>query len=368
MRQMRILFTIQGDGRGHMTQALAVQQILRDAGHQVCGILLGKQPTQAPPDFFLQKAAAPVGYYQTFAFATDKQNKAISLPATIIENVRNAPSLVRSLYFLRREITRQKPDVVLNFFEPLVGLCYALLRPRVPLVCLANQYLLLHPDYSFPPGRTFERVATQFWARLTSVGAKRRLALSLKLRSDSPSGTVVVPPLLRPEVLNRPDEGRGRFLLIYLLKSGLRDEIIAWHERHPDVELHCFTDLPADAGDKVRHNDHLTFHRVHEQKFLELMVRCGGMVATAGYQTLCEAMYYGKPLLIVPVANHYEQACNAHEAQLLGAGVAADRFDLDRFIAYLPAHRADPVPFRRWAAEAPQKIVQALEEICIKSC
>lgn len=362
MPSLRILFTIQGDGRGHMTQALAVQNILQNAGHRVCGILLGREPSDAPPEFFVRKAAAPIRYYKTFVFSTDRQNKAISSTATLLDNLRHAPALIRSLFFIRNEIRRQKPDLVLNFFEPLVGIGYKLLAPRPPLVCIANQYLLMHPDYPFPPGRFVERIATQFWARVTSLGARRLLALSLKPRSNFPSRTIVVPPLLRPEVLARPDEGRGPFWLIYLLKSGLRDEIIAWNQKHPQVELHCFTDLPPEADAEARHHPTLTFHRIDDRRFLDLMVRCGGMVATAGYQTLCEAMYYGKPILIVPVANHYEQACNAHEAALLGAGVAAGAFDLDRFLQYLPGHRTDPAPFRRWISEAPQRIVQALEQ------
>ncbi len=76
------------------------------------------------------------------------------------------------------------------------------------------------------------------------------------------------------------------------------------------------------------------------------------MAATAGYQTLCEAMYLGKPILIVPVGNHFEQACNAHEAELLGAGVAATHFDLDRFLDYIPKHKHDPDQFRAWVANA----------------
>jgi uncharacterized protein (TIGR00661 family) len=346
-----------------MTQALAVQSMLLDAGHQVCGILVGRQPTQPPPEFFVRKAAAPITYYQTFAFATDPQNKAISPSATLLRNLKDARALIRSIFDIRDEIHRHKPDVVLNFFEPLVGICYALSRPQPPLVCLANQYLLLHPDYPFPPGRWIERLATQFWAGVTSVGAKRKLALSLKPRANVPAGTVVIPPLLRPEILARTDDSNGRFLLIYLLKAGLRDEIIAWHKSHPDFEIHCFTDLAASEGDEVRFDDTLTFHRVHETKFLDLMVKSGGMVATAGYQTLSEALYFGKPLLTVPVANHFEQACNAHEAPLVGAGIAATTFDLDRFLAYLPTHRTDRSAFRRWVAQAPQRIVSTLEEV-----
>jgi uncharacterized protein (TIGR00661 family) len=359
MRKLKVLFTIQGDGRGHMTQALAVQKILHDAGHSIPAILLGRQPDQQMPEFFLNKVTAPIIRFDSFAFVADPHNKSISPLATLWQNLRHGRRFVRGLGIIRREMRHYRPDVVLNYFEPLVGIYYLLFRPRVPLACLANQYLFLHPQYPFPRGKKLERFMVQLWARVTSFRAKRLLALSLRARPDL-SRIAVIPPLLRPEILARDAESREPFLLIYLLKAGLRDEIIAWHEKHPTVELHCFTDLP-QPEDAVAHDATLFFHRINEKAFLDLMVRCNGMVATAGYQTLCEAMYYGKPILVVPVGNHYEQYCNAHEAQTIGAGLGAERFELDRFLEYLPKHV--PVPFRDWVAEAPQRILQAIEGI-----
>jgi uncharacterized protein (TIGR00661 family) len=359
MRKLKVLFTIQGDGRGHMTQALAVQKILLNAGHQIPAILLGRQPEQQVPEFFLNKAAAPIIRYDSFAFVADKQNKAISPAATILQNLRNARLFVRSLGIVRQALRKYQPDVVLNYFEPLVGIYSLLFRPRVPLACLANQYLFLHPGYSFPPGKRIERFFVRLWARVTSFRAKRLLALSLQPRADQ-SRINVIPPLLRPEVLAREPHGREPFLLIYLLKSGLREEIVSWHEKHPEVELHCFTDLP-QAEETVANDGTLFFHRISELAFLDLMARCNGIVATAGYQTLCEAMYFGKPILAVPVGNHYEQFCNAFECRTIGAGLGAERFDLDAFLEYLPKHV--PVPFRDWVAQAPERIVSAIESV-----
>ena len=366
MRKLNVLFIVQGDGRGHMTQALAIQRILLDAGHHICGILLGREPDQPIPDFFASKVTAPIVRYQSFAFFDNRANTAIDPLASFFGNLRRLPRVVSSLVLIRREIAARKPDVVVNFLEPLAGICYLLFRPGVPLACVANQYLFLHPDYEFPPGQRLDRFFIKLYARLTSFGASRRMALSLIRRPDRPTGCSVIPPLLRAEILARPVEPMRPFFLIYFLKAGLRDQIIDWHKRHPEVELHCFTDQPQDA-DAVAFDDTLTFHRISEQKFLDLMVRCRGMVATAGYQTLCEAMYYGKPILIVPVGNHFEQSCNAHEAELLGAGLGATRFNLDPFLDYVPKHSSDAERFRSWVAEAPQRVLKVIESIA-KPC
>lgn len=362
MRKLRVLFTIQGDGRGHLTQALAVQRILLDAGHSIPAILVGRQPDQDMPAFYAQKAAAPITRIDSFAFVTDKSDTRIAPLPTLLHNIRNAKRYWESLNVIRRAIARHRPDVVLNFFEPLVGICYLLYRPAAPLACVANQYLFLHPDYPFPPGKRVDRWLVQFWSRVTSIGARKRLALSLRPKTNFPTGLAVTPPLLRPEVLALTDARRESFLLVYLLRAGFRDEIISWHRRHPELPLHCFTDASQEA-ESVAFDDTLTFHRINDRAFLDLMARCNGLVATGGYQTVCEAMYCGKPILIVPVGNHFEQECNAREGEMVGAGLGASRFDLDRFGEYLPKHATDPAPFRDWVAEAPARVLAALEAV-----
>ena len=42
---MRFLFIIQGEGRGHFTQALALQQILQQKGDTLCAVIVGKVHT-----------------------------------------------------------------------------------------------------------------------------------------------------------------------------------------------------------------------------------------------------------------------------------------------------------------------------------
>ena len=44
---MKILFIIQGEGRGHLTQALSLRQMLQTEGHEVVGAMVGKNPPGA---------------------------------------------------------------------------------------------------------------------------------------------------------------------------------------------------------------------------------------------------------------------------------------------------------------------------------
>ena len=70
---------------------------------------------------------------------------------------------------------------------------------------------------------------------------------------------------------------------------------------------------------------------------------------TAGFESVCEAMYLGKPVLMVPT--HIEQACNAFDAVHAGAGVIADRFDLDALLQLSQTHQPD-LAFSHWVKQA----------------
>lgn len=39
---MKVLFIVQGEGRGHLTQAITLEEILRRNGHEVVEVLVGK--------------------------------------------------------------------------------------------------------------------------------------------------------------------------------------------------------------------------------------------------------------------------------------------------------------------------------------
>lgn len=56
------------------------------------------------------------------------------------------------------------------------------------------------------------------------------------------------------------------------------------------------------------------------------MAGCKAYASTAGFESICEAMYLGKPVLMVPA--HIEQDCNAYDAMKAGAGIISDSFDL----------------------------------------
>lgn len=355
---MKMLFIIQGEGRGHLTQALSLRQKLADEGHQVVGVLVGKSPARHIPDFFMEKINAPVYSFESPNFLPTAKNKQVNLLKSIGYNVLRLHKYTASIHYINRMIKETEADVVVNFYELLTGLTYLFCRPKAMMVCIAHQYLFLHPDFSFPKLNAVSLSLLKFFTRVTAIGATKKLALSFRKMREVPAAKmVVVPPLLRKEIINRTPR-KGNYLHGYLLNSGFSEEVKEWHAVHPEVPMHFFWDK-REAKETTKVDDTLSFHQLNDVRFVKYMANAKAYATTAGFESVCEAMYLDKPVLMVPT--HIEQACNAHDASLSGAGAVAEHFDLDALLHLSEKHRPNPV-FRHWVQQVDWLILREFRE------
>lgn len=355
---MKMLFIIQGEGRGHLTQALSLRQKLADEGHQVVGVLVGKSPARRIPDFFMEKINAPVYSFESPNFLPTAKNKQVNLLKSIGYNVLRLHKYTASIHYINRMIKETGVDVVVNFYELLTGLTYLFCRPKAMMVCIAHQYLFLHPDFSFPKLNAVSLSLLKFFTRVTAIGATKKLALSFRKMREVPADKmVVVPPLLRKEIVNKTPR-KGNYLHGYLLNSGFGEEVKEWHTAHPEVPMHFFWD-ERGAKETTKIDDTLSFHQLNDIRFVKYMANAKAYATTAGFESVCEAMYLDKPVLMVPT--HIEQACNAHDASLSGAGAVAEHFDLDALLHLSETHQPNPV-FRHWVQQADWLILREFRE------
>jgi len=287
-----------------------------------------------------------------------KNNRKVNLPATLAGIVRKIPAYWRALRTLKSVVRETQPDVIINFFEPITGLFALTCRNRPPVVAVAHQFMYEHPFYVRAPGMRVQQLGMKWFVRLVGA-ASTRLALSLYEAPDLPGKDLFVgPPILRRQLFELEPNPDGKFVLAYLLNHGYAEQIIAWHQRNPETVLHCFYDKP-DAPPEFRYDATLTFHRLDGEKFLRLMAECKFVACTAGFESLSEAAYLGKPLFLMPVENHVEQQINALDATRIGLGVADTSFNLDR-LAELP-DRLDNARFRTWLNRADLLLLQTLD-------
>jgi uncharacterized protein (TIGR00661 family) len=357
---MRYLFFVQGEGRGHMTQAIALKQILSAAGHEVIGVIIGKSPERQIPDFFYQKIATPVWAVASPNFVKNKNGKGVNLGRSLLFNLRLSKNYRQSLKFIEQKITALQPDLIINFFEPLVGIHYARTKPQIPLICIGHQYFSEHPKFKYPGHKFGQFLGMRLFTRMTSCRATLKLALSFRPWDDQAKKNLyIVPPLLRQEVYGLKPEDHN-FILVYLLNHGFIADIIAWHQKHPQTKIIIFCD---QYKPEWHSDENLILQPINDVKFLEALRTCSGFLSTAGFESLCEANYLGKPVLAVPSQKHFEQACNALDLSRSGLGLTGTSFDLDVFLKYLKEQKNCPTDFRIWVDSSAPKIIALLEKL-----
>ena len=335
-----------------------------------------------------------------------RNSKSVSNTATLLGVLGNLPKYRRIVRQLEAVVQQAQPDVIINFFEPIAAFYALTRRHRPPVVAIGHQFMFQHPGYVQTPQLRWQLLSMRIYTWLLGARATK-LALSLYAAPDLPGKRLIVgPPILRKQLFQLeskpvqfdaevgtlrggtnevghtsrpafpspdaalgdgerrsapalPANPGGSFTLVYLLNHGYADQIIAWSAKNPHTRLHCFYDKPG-APAEFQHSPSLTFHKLGGEKFLKFMAACRNVVCTAGFESVSEAAWLGKPLFLVPVENHIEQQVNAIDAQQFGLGIAEKTFNLDR-LAELP-ERLPVAKFRSWLDCAPQKLFQAIEQ------
>ena len=362
---MKYLFIVQGEGHGHLTQALALKEILTARGHEITEVLVGKSgKDQELPDFFARKIEAPVARFSSPGICLRADGKRGTLSHSIFRACRKLPDYLHSMHFLKQRIESSGADVVVNFYEILCGLTYLFLMPSLPQVCIGHQYMFLHRSFAFPMASGRRRLrALRFFTRLTCLEAAECLALSFYAQApDEKNGITVVPPLLRGEVLHRTPQP-GNHIHGYMLNSGFEKELYGWHEAHPEIPLRFYRKKKG-APEVWRADSTLSVCQPDGTSFLDSLSRCRAYATTAGFESVCEAMYLGKPVMMVPT--HVEQECNAFDAARCGAGIWSDDFDLSPLLDFSENYRPH-AQFPAWARSAAGRIATRLEQIAAGS-
>ncbi len=90
---MKVIFVIQGEGRGHLTQALALKQMLLHEGHEVVKVLVGKSKNRVIPEFFQDKIGNPIEVFDSPNFLPSKDNRKFNLLRSLTYNTLLASQL-----------------------------------------------------------------------------------------------------------------------------------------------------------------------------------------------------------------------------------------------------------------------------------
>ncbi len=344
---MKVGFIIQSEGRGHQTQALSLADILTKNGIEISFALLGTSGFVNKTSLLDNNPYFEFIYFKSPSLAYNPKTKSLSICRTLRNSFFSINDYLKSLKKIRQIINSNPPDVIINFYDFLGGIYSGFLNQKdIPVFCVGHQYLLRNKLFKHPQGHLFDRIIVNFNTYITSLGSSKMLALSFN-NFPSNGKIITVPPLLRPGI-KQLEIGNGNFYLVYLTQEELLQEIVEQIISFPNEHFVVF----ANNTKNIYLPRNVEIKKIANNDFLQAMAHCKALICTAGFESVCEAMYLGKPVFMLPIKKHYEQLCNAIDGQRSGAGLYEDNFNLTHFLNYLAQNNVNMEKNRRWINKA----------------
>lgn len=311
---MNILFGIQTTGNGHISRAQDILPRLMEMG-QVTILLSGEEKEVHLP---CHKKLRYAGL--TYEFGKDGR---ISVSKT-------ASKLQISQFFKDvQELELDQYDLILNDFEP-VSAWAAKLRKR-EVISLSHQYSFTSKNTPRPEKKNVfvESLMKHF------APSQKGLGFHFKRYDD-----FILPPVIKNDVQQLQVQEANHFT-VYL--PAYKPEFLTHlFRKHPEYDWHLFS--PQIKSYHRKGNIYL--NPTSKGAFLDSLASCQGVITAGGFELCAESMFLGKKLFSIPIANQYEQLCNAAALRELGVMTApkiGDRFhvQLTRWIEDMQAVRLE---------------------------
>lgn len=336
---MRIAYGVHGYGRGHSSRALAVLGKLMSR-HEVL-ILAGGDAWRALKDDY------PVVRIPVFKYTLGRSGKIAPLK-TILYSVPKVMDLALrgpALELVTDVLTDFAPDVVMSDSEPWTH--GAANNLRLPRISFDHFGVLVWCDWPMSGADKVRcRMEGLIYRRMMSGPADRTVIVSFYAPPPRREGVRVIGPVLR-DLVARTVPADGDYLMVYFSNGHIHFT--------PQVES-ALKELDCSAivyGTGREGDDgNLEFRPPSNTRFVEDLAGCRAVFSTAGNQLISEAMYFRKPLLVLP-EDSLEQRLSAAAIETMEIGMRTHRDTVtadqlreflagrDRFAANIPDTPAD---------------------------
>ena len=350
---MRFMFIVQGEGRGHTTQAIAVKELVEKYGHTVDLVLVGHRGDR--PINLLKNAFEKVVEFPSPNLVYKSNKRHVSMINTVTEAIGSSVKYLDALEMMNYYIDVTQPDIVINFFESLYGIYRMLYKPSCDFrsIAIGHQFMFLHPEYISMKHYPVQMWGAKLFTKLVGAGSEH-IALSFYETQDY-SKIHVIPPILRKHLFDvDKTKTSGDYILAYAINQSYAMDFVRMDISHP-TPVHLFTEMKTP-----RREGNLNMHPLNGERFLNMMAGCKQVICTAGFEAVSEALYLGKPLLMRPVDGHMEQWFNAHDAEWRVKNCKAitnfhhwedEKIEID------PAHTET---FRKWVDQGERRLADIL--------
>lgn len=325
---MNIVYTINGEGMGHASRSSVVIDHLLSRGHHVAIFSSGKQPL----DFLKSKyenVASVTGLHMVY------RNNKVRRFRTALRTLANMPEIRSDVALVKKSLGSFNPDVVITDFDfhgQLVSRAF-----HIPIISIDNIQFLRFALFKHRFRDRIDYHVNAFIARMMVPRADYFFVTSFlpaTLRDDSRKGSVLfIPPLIRKKILDRKPT-IGKHILVYQTSNTyhqLLSVLAKSSERF--IVYNCKTNLESE---------NIICKDFDEESFIDDLASAKAVIVNGGFTVISESLYYGKPVLSIPIKNHFEQKLNGYMVEQGGFGRMTMDFTpsiLEDFLSHLEMYR-----------------------------
>ncbi len=340
----RIVYGVSGEGSGHSSRAREMAGHLPRLGHDLWLVSYDRGYRNLRDDFRV---------FETEGLTIASSDNKVSIVKTFTENLRRLPSGHRKLQELRQQLFKDfQPDCVITDFEPMTA--YLANHYDLPLITIDNQHRMRYMQYDCPEGLETDNLLTRTIIRAMVPRPDVSLVITFLFGAVTNERTFLFPPILRSAVLQKTPSNKGHLLvyatsgyesLIDQLKSLRRERFLVYGYDRTDQDGPC------------------QYRAFSRDGFLLDLATAKGVIATAGFTLISEALYLGKPYCAFPMTGQFEQQLNAAMLEQLGYGKNAQQLTpetVSDFIYRLPDYQAR---LSGYAAQDNHQILAKLDDL-----
>ncbi|MBK9270148.1 MAG: glycosyl transferase [Saprospiraceae bacterium] len=339
---MKILYSIQGTGNGHLSRAISIHPYLSKYAAVDYLISGSNFSLNAPFDFRY--------HLQGISFKYNSKGG-----IDYLSTLRNL-----DLKSFHKEIDRspvEDYDLVINDFEPISA--WACNRKNVPCIAMSHQASFLSSKTPIP-ANSMDIVAQMVLKKFAP--AHDKIGFHFKSYDQ-----FIYTPVIK-DAIREANIRIGDHITVYLPSFGL------FYLRNllSSFTNYQFQVFHAEVEEDLKYKN-IEFKGISQMSFNESLINCKAVIANAGFEIPSEAFYLGKPMILIPIQRQFEQICNATAASLLGAQVIfklGDSFrnQLEHALQFLhPIKLNFPLHFHLFIEDALEKADRIRAKIRVKT-
>ena len=313
-----ILFGICMVGKGHLIRSEVAIDYLLKQRHKVLIITGGEN--------YLYLSKKHKRIYDAGGLKLKFKNNKISSLGTILKNAKKIS--IKNYKLLKKieiEILKFNPDYAITDWEPFTS--FIANKHNIPLISYDNQHYLLYGDYKVKKQDYISYLKTKPFLNAIVRNPEYSIIVALPGMKMMPKPNVIlINPTIRKEIINSKPKDNGYLLIYHSIGADQKIQEILKKMRIKTI-IYGF-----NTNNKI---ENITLKKFNEKEFIKDLINCKAVICSAGFTLVSEAIYLKKPILTIPIKEHFEQILNARYVEENKYGMYTKDFTTESFVSFI---------------------------------